>query len=130
MAGIRPYNRAGTAEGNLFFGSGKQNDQPLKATPGQTKFRPGEVKPSWRDTKPAHGHIEGNVAADMLHSGEDRAVLFLNAEPCDHGGNGCKTNTAHYLKPGSELTIKVCGDDGKLRLRKKITGTGEALTGE
>lgn len=130
MAGIRPYSEAGTAEGNLFFASGKQNDRPLKATPGETKFRPGEVKPAWQHTKPAQGHIEGNVAADMLHAEERKAVLFLNAEPCDHDGNGCKTNTAHYLKPGSELMVKVCDDQGRLRLRKKITGTGEALTGE
>lgn len=127
MDGIRPYRQAGTAEGNLFFASGRHNDHPLKATPGATKFRPGEIKPQWQHTKPAQGHIEGNAAADMLHTGQRKAVLFLNAEPCDHGGDGCKANTAHYLRPGSELTVKVCGDDGKLRLRKRITGTGEAL---
>lgn len=130
MAGVRAYDKAGTAEANLFFPSGKQNDRPLRATPGATKFRPGEVRPEWQHTKPAQGHIEGNVAADMLHSGEKRAVLFINAEPCDHDGNGCKANTAHYLKPGSELMVKVCDGEGKMRLRKKITGTGEALTGE
>ncbi|WP_346266107.1 DddA-like double-stranded DNA deaminase toxin, partial [Glycomyces rutgersensis] len=124
---IRPYGEAGTAEGNLFFTSGKQNDQPLKASPGTTKFHPGEIKPGWQHTKPAQGHIEGNAAADMLHAGVQRAVLFLNAEPCDHDGNGCKTNTAHYLKPRTELIVKVCDTEGRLRLRKKITGTGEAL---
>ncbi|MCD0446272.1 hypothetical protein LO763_21910 [Glycomyces sp. A-F 0318] len=129
MAGLRPFDEAKTALGNLFFSSGKQNVQPLKATPGTTKFEPGEVKPGWQGTKPAQGHIEGNVAADMLHTGEMKGVLFLNVEPCDHGGTGCKSNTAHYLKPGVELQVKVY-EGTRLKYRKRITGTGEALTGE
>ncbi|WP_026931251.1 DddA-like double-stranded DNA deaminase toxin [Glycomyces tenuis] len=128
MAGIRPYEEAGTAEGNLFFATGRQNDRPLKATPGETKFKPGEVKPEWRHTKPAQGHIEGNAAADMLHTGETKASLFLNVQPCDYKGQGCKDNTAHYLKPGSVLDIKVYDSENRIRYRRRITGTGEALT--
>ena len=62
----------------------------------------------------------------MLHHGKAEASLYLNAEPCDKAGEGCKENAAHFLKRDSVMWVHVQHENGT-RFRKRITGTGRAL---
>lgn len=59
----------------------------------------------------------------------NEATLYLNAEPCDNRGQGCKENTHAFVPEGSVLNIWAVNDDGS-RVFKRVNGTGEAFNGQ
>jgi hypothetical protein len=131
LAGLRRYSEAGTAEGKLYRSDGSpHSDRVLRARPpGSSPFPPGSVRGRYRDTTPNRGHIEGEVAATMHRDQLNEATLYLNAEPCDNRGQGCKENTHAFVPEGSVLNIWAVNDDGS-RVFKRVNGTGEAFNGQ
>ncbi|WP_106366569.1 DddA-like double-stranded DNA deaminase toxin [Glycomyces artemisiae] len=130
LAGLRRYSEAGTAEGRLYREDGApHSDRVLRARPpGSSPFPPASVRERYRNTTPNRGHIEGEVAAAMHRERMRETTLYLNAEPCDNLGRGCKENTHAFLPEGSVLNIWAVNDDGS-RVFKRINGTGDAIDG-
>ncbi|MEV3937269.1 DddA-like double-stranded DNA deaminase toxin [Glycomyces sp. NPDC049804] len=130
LAGLRRYSEAGTAEGRLYNADGSpHSDRVLRARPPDSSpFPPGRVRTPYQATTPNRGHIEGEVAATMHRDQITEATLYLNAEPCDNRGQGCKENTHAFVPEGSILNIWAVNDDGS-RVFKRVKGTGEAFNG-
>jgi len=130
LAGLRRYSEAGTAEGRLYGADGSpHSDRVLRARPPESSpFPPASVRERYRDATPNRGHIEGEVAATMRRERLRETTLYLNAEPCDNRGRGCKENTHAFLPEGSVLNIWAVNDDGS-RVFKRVNGTGEAIDG-
>lgn len=130
LAGLRRYSEAGTAEGKLYLSDGSPHSgKVLRARPpGSSAFPPERVKEEYRDTTPNRGHIEGDAAAVMHRDDLREVTLYLNAEPCDNRGQGCKENTHAFVPEDGVINIWAVNDDGS-RVFKRVNGTGEAFNG-
>ncbi|ADD45052.1 DddA-like double-stranded DNA deaminase toxin [Stackebrandtia nassauensis] len=127
--GLKPYDQAGTAEGNLFIAPGKRwNTRPMQAS----KLEVGpqsDLHPQWRSRK-APWHIEGKIAAYMRQKGFTDGCVYLNARPCS-GPDGCARNLPDLLPVGSTLHVHARYIDrtGETRFYyREYRGTGKALT--